>query len=275
MAARIIIAAILSPIILLCMFAKSPFWFIGLCMLALTLALNELYYMLKNRKMNAYIITGNIFALAVYALVIIRPAPAYYFACLGIFVMTVLTQVVFSKDEKNLHRAFYTVLPLAYITVLGTFSIHLRMLSNGSWLAFLLLLLTLVYDSGAYFVGTAMGKTRLIPELSPGKTVEGCIGGLVVNVIVAVIICLSVFPRFGVSSLLGEHTLAHMIILAVILSVTGQIGDIAESAFKRLTGVKNSSNLLPEHGGALDKIDSLMFNAPVLYLYLKLILHAV
>jgi phosphatidate cytidylyltransferase len=271
MAARIIIAAILSPVILLCMFAKSPYWFIGLCILALTLALNELFFMLKKKKMRPYIITGNMFALAIYALVMIRPAPAYYFACLGIFVMTVLTQVVFSKDEKNMVRAFYTVLPVAYITVLGTFSIHLRLLSNGSWYVFLFLLLTLVYDSGAYFVGTAIGKNKLIPELSPGKTIEGCIGGLVVNVITAVIVYLTLLPK----GLLGANGLAHIIILAVILSITGQIGDIAESAFKRLAGVKNSSNLLPEHGGALDKIDSAMFNAPILFLYLKLILHAV
>jgi phosphatidate cytidylyltransferase len=145
------------------------------------------------------------------------------------------------------------------------------MLSNGNWYVFLFLLLTLVYDSGAYFVGTAIGKNKLIPELSPGKTIEGCIGGLAVNVITAVIIYLTLLPK----GLLGANGLAHIIILAVILSITGQIGDIAESAFKRLAGVKNSSNLLPEHGGALDKIDSAMFNAPILYLYLKLILHAV
>jgi phosphatidate cytidylyltransferase len=183
--------------------------------------------------------------------------------------MTLLTQVVFSKNKKNLMRVFYTVTPVAYITVLGTFGIHLRVLEKGEWWIFLLFLLTLVYDAGAYFTGTSFGKNKLIPELSPGKTIEGCIGGLAINVITAVIIKFTVLPK----DLMGPDTLLHMIVLAVLLSFTGQVGDIAESVFKRFAGVKNSSNLLPEHGGALDKIDSAMFNAPVLFLYLKLILH--
>jgi phosphatidate cytidylyltransferase len=271
MLTRIIIAAIISPIVLLLVFSKNPYLFIGLSIMALLLALNELYSMLEKKKMQAYRITGNLFSIALYALILFRVETAYYFACLGLFIMTTLTQVVFSKDEKNLIRVFYTAVPVAYITVLGTFGIHLRLLAGGSWFIFLLLLLTLVYDSGAYFVGTAIGKHKLIPELSPGKTIEGCIGGMVINIITAVIIKFTVLPH----DLLGPYTLIHMIILAALLSVTGQIGDISESVFKRFTGVKNSSNLLLEHGGALDKIDSAMFNAPVLFLYLKLILHII
>lgn len=274
MLVRILIAAVLSPLILLAVYAKNPFVFIGLAVLFLTIALNELYAMLAKKKMKAYVITGNIFSLAIYLLVIMRPEPAYYFACIGFFVMTALSQVVFSRDAKNLIRVFYTVLPVAYITMLGTFALHLRFMINGSWYIFILLLLTLVYDSGAYFAGTAFGKNKLIPELSPGKTIEGCLGGLATNVIVAVIIYFTLFAAFKVQGLLGQYTLLHMVILAVLLSITGQIGDLAESVFKRFTGVKNSSPLFLEHGGALDKIDSLMFNAPVLYLYLKLILNA-
>lgn len=273
MLTRIIIAAIISPIVLLLVFARNPFYFIGLAVLFLMVSLNEMYSMLGNRKMRAYRITGTLFSLALYALIIFRVEPAYYFTCLGFFIITVLSQVVVSRDEKNLQRVFYTAVPVAYITVLGTFGIFLRVLPGGSWFIFLLLLLTLVYDAGAYFVGTAIGRHKLIPELSPGKTIEGCIGGLVINVITAVIIYFTVLSRFGARDLLGPDTPAHIMILAVILSVTGQAGDIAESAFKRFTGVKNSSSLLPEHGGALDKIDSAMFNAPVLFLYLKLVLH--
>lgn len=269
---RILIAAVLSPLILLAVYAKNPYIFIGLAVLFLTIALNELYAMLARKKMKAYIITGNIFALAMYALVIIKPGPAFYFACAGLFVMTALSQVVFSKEAKNLIRVFYTVLPVAYITILGTFAAHLRLLPNGSWYIFLMLLLTLIYDSGAYFSGTAFGKHKLIPELSPGKTIEGCLGGLITNVIVAVIIYFTLFAAFKVQGLLGQYTLIHMVILSVLLSITGQIGDLAESVFKRLAGVKNSSWLFSEHGGALDKIDSLLFNAPVLYLYIAFII---
>jgi phosphatidate cytidylyltransferase len=99
--------------------------------------------------------------------------------------------------------------------------------------------------------------------------VEGCIGGLLVNMAVSAIIYYTLIPE----GLLGQYGIIHMLILSVILAVNGQAGDIAESVFKRYTGVKNSSNLLSEHGGALDRIDSAMFNAPVLFLYLKLVLH--
>jgi phosphatidate cytidylyltransferase len=273
MLTRIIIAAIISPVVVLLVFAKNPYYFIGLSLLFLTLALNEMYSMLENKKMKAYKITGNLISLALYALVILKMEPAWYFACMGLFMMTILAQVVFSKDEKNLIKVFYTAAPVLYITILGTFGIFLRVLPDGSWFIFLLLLLTIVYDAGAYFTGTAFGKHKLIPELSPGKTIEGCAGGLIINIAVAIIIYYTVLRRFGAQNLLGPDTLMHMVILAVLLSVVGQMGDIAESAFKRFSGVKNSSNLLPEHGGALDKIDSAMFNAPVLFLYLKIILH--
>jgi phosphatidate cytidylyltransferase len=275
MLTRIIVAAVLSPIALFLVFSKNPYLTIAMLLLFLMLALNELYSMLAKKKMKAYVITGNIFSAAIYALVIVRPDPAYYFACLGLFMMTLLTQVVFSRDEKNISRVFYTVLPVAYITMLGTFGIYLRMQAGGSWYIFLLLLLTLVYDSGAYFVGSAVGRTKLIPELSPGKSVEGCVGGVIVNVVTAIILYFTLFAKFNVQGLLGPNTLVHFVILAVIMSVVGQIGDISESVFKRYTGVKNSSNILLEHGGALDRIDSAMFNAPVLYLYLKLILHVI
>lgn len=271
MLTRILIAAVLSPIAILLIFAKNPYLVTGLIVLSLTLALNELYSMLAKKKMKAYVITGNIFAAAIYALVIAKANPEYFFACLAVFMMTVLAQIVFSRDAKNLIRVFYTVLPVAYIVFLGVFGIYLRMLHNGSWYFFLLLFLTLVYDSGAYFTGTSIGKNKLIPELSPGKTIEGCIGGVAVNIAAAVILYNTLLPK----GLLGPNGLAHIIILSVLMSFVGQIGDIAESVFKRFTGVKNSSNLLLDHGGALDRIDSAMFNAPFLYLYLKLVLHVV
>ncbi|HRU39357.1 MAG TPA: phosphatidate cytidylyltransferase, partial [Candidatus Goldiibacteriota bacterium] len=220
MLTRILVAAVLSPIVIFFVFSKNPYFFIGIAVIFLTLALNEMYSMLDKKKMKAYAVTGNIFSLVTYVLVIIRPEPAFYFACFGFFVMTCLAQVIFSRDEKNLLRVFYTVLPVAYITTLGTFGIHLRMLENGSWHIFLLLLLTLVYDSGAYFAGTAFGRTKLIPELSPGKSVEGCVGGVIVNLITGLVIYFTLLPK----GLLGEHGWIHMAVLSVLLAFTGQIG---------------------------------------------------
>jgi phosphatidate cytidylyltransferase len=181
-------------------------------------------------------------------------------------VMTLLSLILITKNvERDMPKVVNTVFPFVYLTALGTFFILLRKLPQGNYWIFSLVMLTWIYDAGAYFTGVAFGRHKLIAELSPKKSVEGFIGGIVVNIAAAAILRLIIFKEF-----FHSFPMAHIMILAVLLSFTGQAGDIAESVIKRYTGVKNSSNLLPEMGGVMDKIDSLLFNAPVLYLYIKL-----
>lgn len=117
-------------------------------------------------------------------------------------------------------------------------------------------------DIAAYYVGKNLGKHPLAPRVSPGKTVEGSIGGLAGNLAGG----LAAWAWF-----LNDISLTHCLIVTLICGIIGQFGDLAESILKRSAGVKDSGSLIPGHGGILDRIDSLMFAAPAFYLYLKLV----
>jgi phosphatidate cytidylyltransferase len=127
---------------------------------------------------------------------------------------------------------------------------------------FFLLLVVWLGDSGAYYVGKRFGRHKLSPRISPKKTIEGLIGGMTASVITALVIKFTFFE---------EMPLHHAVIAGVILSIAGVIGDLAESMWKRSAAVKDSGTLLPGHGGFLDRFDSILFTAPILYCYWTLV----
>ncbi|MEO7822581.1 MAG: phosphatidate cytidylyltransferase [Gemmatimonadaceae bacterium] len=141
----------------------------------------------------------------------------------------------------------------------------------GTALVFLPILLTWATDVGAYGIGRAVGKTKLMPAVSPGKTVAGAVGGLGF----AVVICL-LYVRFILMpyAQLGL-TIQGAVLFAIVISVAAQTGDLAESLLKREAGVKDSSRIIPGHGGVLDRFDSLLFVLPIAYLMLGRLLLAV
>jgi phosphatidate cytidylyltransferase len=143
-------------------------------------------------------------------------------------------------------------------------------LPAGGLLLLLPVLVTWASDIGAYAVGRAIGRHKLIPSVSPGKTIEGSIGGLVASMLVAVVYTTYVLhPR----SHLGFHWAPFGVIaFGGLVSVAAQVGDLAESLLKREAGVKDSSNLLPGHGGILDRFDSLLFVLPVSFVLLNFML---
>ena len=131
---------------------------------------------------------------------------------------------------------------------------------EGSLLVLLPLLVTWAGDSAAYFTGRKIGRTRLAPRVSPGKTVEGGVAGLVAATVLGILagFVLEDFATFPVSPVAGGA-------IGLILGVAGQLGDLTESLFKREAGVKDSGTLLPGHGGALDRFDALFFTIPLAY----------
>jgi phosphatidate cytidylyltransferase len=120
------------------------------------------------------------------------------------------------------------------------------------------LVVTWVCDTAAMFGGRAMGGPKLAPTISPVKTRSGAVAGVLGGLLVAPIFGLLVFPRFGI-----QVPLWQLVAMAGILAVVGQVGDLAESLFKREAGVKDSSHLIPGHGGVLDRFDSLYFVIPM------------
>jgi len=133
---------------------------------------------------------------------------------------------------------------------------HLPSPDQGAWRVILLLFIIMTGDTLAYLVGHAIGRHRLAPNLSPGKTVEGALGGLLGGVLGALIVRILGFAALSPGEVVG---------LGVVVAAVGIAGDLAESLLKRWAGVKDSGTLIPGHGGVLDRSDSLLFGAPVLY----------
>jgi phosphatidate cytidylyltransferase len=183
----------------------------------------------------------------------------------AVWLIALLTMVLARRTpaEKPLASAAITFLAVVYTSALPAFLIAIR--HNrfperswaGAWLVFFPLVVTWVCDTAAMFGGRTFGGPKLAPTVSPGKTWSGSTAGVVGGVLMAPLFGLLVLPRVGI-----EVPLLHLLIIAGVLSVIGQIGDLAESLFKREAGVKDSSNLIPGHGGMLDRFDSLYFVIP-------------
>jgi phosphatidate cytidylyltransferase len=165
------------------------------------------------------------------------------------------------KDNARDHLVSMalTLFSLFYIAWFFSFFVKLRFLENGSNLITFLIAVTKGADIGAYLVGSRFGRRELIPRISPKKTVEGTLGGILVSLIIALTV-----GRF-----LTDFSLIHLFALGIMLAVLGQVGDLAESLIKRDCSVKDSGLSLSAIGGVLDVIDSLLFTAPIFYFYVK------
>lgn len=190
----------------------------------------------------------------------------------ALWVLIVLTWVLATlrSDARPLTSAAVTLLGPIYTAALPAFLIGIRHAGHGerSWagavLVFFPLVVTWVCDTAAMFVGKAVGGPRLAPVVSPGKTRSGGIGGLVGAIVAALLWNLLVLTPQGVAI-----TPAQAALFGAVLGVIGQVGDLVESLFKREAGVKDSSALIPGHGGVLDRFDSLYFVLPVAALLLR------
>jgi len=183
----------------------------------------------------------------------------------ALWLCAVLTVALWRRGpgDRPLEAVAITVFAVAYAAALPTFLVDLRHGAHetrswaGAWLVFFPLVVTWVCDTAAMFAGRAIGGPKLAPTVSPGKTRAGSIAGVVGGLLVAPLFHSIIFPRVGITAPLGA-----LVIIAATLSVVGQIGDLAESLFKRQAGVKDSSHLIPGHGGVLDRLDSLYFVLP-------------
>jgi phosphatidate cytidylyltransferase len=166
--------------------------------------------------------------------------------------------------DKMIPSVGVTILGVLYVALLGSHLISIRVGFDASLSTHLLSFFFLVLmgaDTGAYYTGRAIGKHKLVPKISPGKTWEGVVGGVVAALAMAAI---SHFWFFR------ELPLKWAMPLAFVMTVVGILGDLTESALKRGAGAKDAANILPGHGGILDRLDSLLFNAPLIYYFARL-----
>lgn len=159
-------------------------------------------------------------------------------------------------------RVGLTVLGFVYVPLLLTPLGLFKLLPDGTDWIFLTLTLTWFSDTGAYGVGRALGRHKLYPAISPGKSVEGALGGLGSSVLAAVLARAWYMPQLS---------LGDIVLIALPGGALGQLGDLVESMFKRAFGVKDSGWIIPGHGGLLDRIDALLFCIPYVYIYAKYI----
>ena len=247
-------------------------------------ALWEFYRMLDHKGLPNFKIVGMICGAVMligsfYYFSRMGPARSYDFeiAVLLFFLLTMFTRQMFARlrDDEPLQAMAYTLFGLLYVLWLFNFMTKIVYLPprsstgmvTGQFYCLYLIVVTKFSDMGAYLTGMAIGKHPLIPHISPKKTWEGFFGAL----------GLSLLASLGLFALMPGHlsmlNWTHATVLGLLLGFAAVIGDLAESIIKRSTGVKDSGNFLPGIGGALDLVDSLLFTAPLLFFYLRLVIH--
>ena len=190
----------------------------------------------------------------------------YFLALLPFFLM-IMAAELYRKQNKPVENIAVTIFGIIYLAIplsLINFLVFPEILSSTNTytpkLLIALFSLIWIYDSGAYLVGVSIGKHRLFERISPKKSWEGAIGGTVI----------AVTTSYFISGFIPEINLIHWIAISVLTVVSSTFGDLTESMFKRYFGIKDSANVLPGHGGLLDRFDSLFFAAPMVVIYLKL-----
>jgi len=178
-------------------------------------------------------------------------------------VLPLLWLILRGDGERALPDWLHSVGGVLYIGWLGSHLVLLRQLDNGQDWVYLAVFATFANDTSAYFVGRAIGRTKLVPRISPGKTVEGSLGAILFAALGLVLLNWALGLRVDVWPLIP---------LAVLVPVAAQLGDLAESLIKRGAGVKDAGVLVPGHGGVLDRLDSVLFVVPVVYYYARFVI---
>ena len=260
---RVISGIIAIPLVLGIVLYGSPLLFFGFVAMVVLVASHEYFSMIANMGVEGFPLEGGV--LCFFLLL------GFYLGGQSLLLFAVLLPVVlfatwfFRENDVKvaLDPIAYTVLGVFYTAGLGGYFLLIHNLEGGNQMIMFLLLLIWAGDAAAYYVGRNLGKHKLIPTVSPNKTVEGAIANVAGTLLAALIAKLWFFEGFS---------LTHCLIVAFICGIIGQFGDFSESLIKRNCRVKDSGSLIPGHGGFLDRIDSLLFAGPAFYCYYQLFL---
>ncbi len=268
---RVLVALLFGPPLLVLSYLGKVYFLI-LVLFLILLGLWELSDILKLKGVNLPRIPLLVLGLIIGA--------ASYFPCKENLLLIIISsllymgffQIITQGPSKVLTNLSSFMFSLIYVPVLFSFLVLIRELPKvanldyqvgGLWIIFILFCVWLS-DTLAYFIGAPLGRHKLCPRISPQKSVEGFFAGLSGSVIAAII---------SHYTFLNFVSLAHLLILSIIIGIVGLAGDLVESSFKREVNLKDSSNILPGHGGILDRFDSLLFVAAPIYFYLKFIIY--
>lgn len=246
---------------------RGGIFFLLLVDLIILLGLREFYVLMKAKGYEPFEALGYFCSLAIsgYAWHQGVVVPLILTASL----LAIMIREIFRPEmTKSLGHMAVTVFGIMYVGWLGSHLVLLRQLPEtlaveqnvGARLVFLVALLTWATDTAAYLFGVSLGRHKLIPRISPNKTVEGAIGGLIGAALVGWLLTRGLVPFM--TPLAGT-------LLGVVVGIMAQFGDLVESLIKRDAGIKDTAELIPGHGGVLDRFDSMLFTAPVVYYYFR------
>lgn len=268
---RILTALVIIPLLVAAVWFDTPLpWFIILAAIWGTLAVYEFYKLVAASKTPPLTYFG-----IIWTLLFILSGDSTLSSDLGLSlnpdlltpllvtsaVVLPLIWLVRRKQPDSTFTAWaWTIAGIFYIGWLLRYPVALRELDNGRNWIFLALFGTYACDTAAFFVGSTIGKHKLAPNISPGKTREGAIGGVFGSIIASLFFVLPTPFALPISWV-------QAIFLGLLVSISGQLGDLVESLFKRNMGVKDSGRMMPGHGGFLDRIDSVLFAGIVVYYY--------
>ena len=254
---RVLTALILIPVVLSGLLWGGTIFFNSLMFVVSFLCLYE-YFSMTFEKQVFFQAAGIISGLIPVAACMFRPGG--YYLVFSIFLLCLSAVIVFlmtyQHHEEPLSRMAVFLFGTIYVGLCSGLIVLIHPMTYGKlWILFLLAVVAAA-DTGAYYMGSAIGKRKLSPHISKGKTVEGAMGGLTASAVTA-LICWLAFMRFEDPRILVP--------VAILLGITSQIGDLTESVIKRACGKKDSGRILPGHGGVFDRVDGLLLAGPVLF----------
>jgi phosphatidate cytidylyltransferase len=276
---RVLTAAVLIPIVLLAVF-RAPSWaFILLVALVALLALSEYFQIVAGYEVKPFSFLGYFFTLAMYGLAFWSHDSYALLVMLGLVLLFCFAPFLFlcaalarADLRGGLPAACFTYLGVVYVGFSLLTLVFLRMMPAGWFFVLFTFFVVWAGDTFAYYVGRTLGRTPFAPRISPKKTWEGALASVFGSVVFALL--LTRFAPQIAAGLAQAHLLTSPVsfiptpswivaVIAICLNIAAQLGDLLESLMKRGAGVKDSGNLLPGHGGILDRIDALLFASPV------------
>jgi len=249
---RIISALICIPLLILIVFKGDPYFVLAIFLLTL-LALSEFKNIINNSQCQA--LTWLIWLSALLIPLIFLLEYSYILPLFIMYLMFSWSYYLFRSAHFTPVDLSFTLLGVIYIAMGFIHLLLLRNLPGGFWLVIYVFVVVWGTDTGAYFTGLTIGKHKLAPIISPKKTWEGFVGGLIIGVLAAYIYSIYVPLTNG----------KGLLYIAPIISLAGQLGDLFESSLKRFSKIKDSGGIIPGHGGILDRFDSTLWAAPITY----------
>ncbi|HHY03745.1 MAG TPA: phosphatidate cytidylyltransferase [Thermoanaerobacterales bacterium] len=237
---------------------------LGVCCLNL-LALFELYTAFKNINIDINLFVSFFFTFAIYFISYFQNNLLLNFIsfCFVMMISMSFTYNIINNKKVDLIGIVFTIFSFTYTTMLFVYFILTRNLVNGVYIVWWIFVITWVCDSAAFFTGTLFGKNKLAPDISPNKTIEGSIGGILLSSLASLVF---------IKLFLIDISIINAILFGILIGFFCEIGDLSASAIKRYCKVKDFSNIIPGHGGILDRFDSALFSFPIAY-YLITLLH--